>query len=204
MAGATPISSRATDATSRLLTPGNFDVTEPDSPFGAEFIQAIDSTRGLDLLPGVAGQRDAGVPLPLAARRHGPTGASDARGPARRAPLRDLTRPPVGDPHVLDDRYAARRRISSGCPSIRGRPHADGQCAAQSHDGRLSRTAAWNSRASTAPRAAMPGMPVRRVDHQAAGVRLDEEVSRAVLRLRRSGAGDGRSISGMDSTTRCT
>jgi dipeptidyl-peptidase-4 len=33
-------------ASTRLLTPGNFDLTEPDSPFGAEFIQAIDSVRG--------------------------------------------------------------------------------------------------------------------------------------------------------------
>src|SRR5580700_3888898 len=37
MAGGTPI---------KVLTPGSFDVTEPDSPFGAEYIQAIDSTRG--------------------------------------------------------------------------------------------------------------------------------------------------------------
>jgi dipeptidyl-peptidase-4 len=34
-------------SSTRLLTPGSFDITEPDSPFGAEFIQAIDSTRGL-------------------------------------------------------------------------------------------------------------------------------------------------------------
>ncbi len=34
-------------SSTRLLTPGSFDLTEPDSPFGAEFIQAIDTTRGL-------------------------------------------------------------------------------------------------------------------------------------------------------------
>ena len=30
----------------KLLTPGNFDLTEPNSPFGSPFIQAIDTTRG--------------------------------------------------------------------------------------------------------------------------------------------------------------
>lgn len=34
-------------ATTRLLTPGNFDLTEPNSPFGAPFIQAVDTARGL-------------------------------------------------------------------------------------------------------------------------------------------------------------
>ena len=34
-------------ASPRLLTPGNFDLTEPNSPFGSPFIQAIDSARGL-------------------------------------------------------------------------------------------------------------------------------------------------------------
>ena len=31
----------------KLLTPGAFDLTEPNSPFGSPFIQAIDTTRGL-------------------------------------------------------------------------------------------------------------------------------------------------------------
>ena len=34
-------------ATTKLLTPGDFDLTEPNSPFGSPFIQAIDTTRGL-------------------------------------------------------------------------------------------------------------------------------------------------------------
>jgi dipeptidyl-peptidase-4 len=31
----------------KLLTPGNFDVTEPNSPFGSPFVQAVDTTRGV-------------------------------------------------------------------------------------------------------------------------------------------------------------
>jgi len=30
----------------KLLTPGNFDLTEPNSPFGSPFVQAIDTARG--------------------------------------------------------------------------------------------------------------------------------------------------------------
>jgi dipeptidyl-peptidase-4 len=33
--------------TTKLLTPGSFDVTDPGFPFGATFIKAIDSTRGV-------------------------------------------------------------------------------------------------------------------------------------------------------------
>ena len=95
-------------ASIKLLTPGNFDVTEPDSPFGAEYIQAIDSTRGFIYY---LASPDNATQVYLYRSRLDGTGRPERVTPAgqtRHAPLRHLTRPPVGAPHVLDDRYAAR------------------------------------------------------------------------------------------------
>ena len=189
MDGATPTSSPATGRRTRLLTPGNFDLTEPNSPFGAtvhpgdrHHREAWSTTwpprttrhRSTSTALGSTAPADRSASHPRHSTGSTTTRSLQTRGWAFHTystfdtpPMTELVRLPD---HAVVRTLVDNARLKATIATLARRPH---RIHPTGRDGRRS-----------------TGCPIRCLDHEAGGFRFHQALPGAVHGVWRPGASD--------------